>query len=193
MKKTWLLLAAVLCLHACGEDVQSLPGTEVGCGWFEVDNCYRASLEATRDCLPPSESEGTLAADGKSCSYESGHRIIFTDPVELSAAGMSGKIWDFSLEWEGDFCMAFRLPDENTLVLESSLGSFRVEGSRAGLAMACPAGDLYKVSERDLLLNCDDPEKILPSFTEFWDESGVGFRLSGTGGSPLLIFNCLVE
>ena len=86
--------------------------------------------------------------------------------------------------------MAFRQPNDNTMIVESSLGIFRVEGSLAGLAIACPAGKRYKVSERDLLFTCEDPDKILPSFTAAWDSTGIGFRLSGTGGSPTLIFNC---
>ena len=117
--------------------------------------------------------------------------MIFTEAVELSAEGMSGHLWDFQVELENNFCMAFRQPNADTLLLESDLGTFRVEGSSSGLAMACPDGQLFKVSERDLLLACEEPSKILPSFTTFWDASGVGFRLSGTGGAPLLVFNCL--
>ncbi len=190
MKTTWICVIALLLPLACGEDTEPLPGQEVGCAWFEEANCYRASIEEMLDCLPDSETLGLLSPDGKSCTYESGHRVIFTEPVELTADGMAGFLWDFELQLDGDFCMAFRQPNDTTLLLESSLGLFRTEGSTQGLAIACPEGELYKVSNRDLLFTCEDPDKILPSFTAAWDATGVGFRLSGTGGAPALIFNC---
>ena len=52
MKTVGLLMAALLLLSACGNEETPLPGIEVGCGWFEEENCYRESLDPLSACLP---------------------------------------------------------------------------------------------------------------------------------------------
>ncbi len=187
----WLLLA--LAAAGCGgAEVEELPGEEINCAWFDGPNCWRTSLDRFADLLPGAAAIGTLAADGKRCSYDSGFEVVFVNPIDTGALaepdGLSGFAWDFEARLGGDFLMAYRQVAADELLLETRAGGLRIGSRGAALIISCPEGDQYNVPVAGLLATC--PPETVPASVTSWDAQGVTFSLRGTGAADLLLFNC---
>lgn len=197
-----LLLMSVLATFAlglsCGQDITgtNLPGEEINCEWFDkVDNCWRKSLSSFSSLLPDDSSTGVLSSDGKSCTYQDGIEIIFTNPIDTTKLSdpdaLRGFAWDFEIRKGGDAIASYREPDLYTIILETSLGEFKLESISSSVVINCPSGDQFNVPMAGLLATC--PKENLPAKKTTWDTQGITFSLSGTGGSDVLLFNCVLQ
>ncbi|MBN2494952.1 MAG: hypothetical protein JXR96_10210 [Deltaproteobacteria bacterium] len=171
---------------------EELPGDEIDCAWFEGDNCWRSTLQAAESCLPDSETSGALSSDGKRCTYDSGVEVIFYAPVTLGPDAMVGALWDFEIRTGGDFCLHYRDPAEGAMLVEIAAGSVQIRGEGFTVGITCPDGESYKV-DRNLLKTCEAVEKTIPARFPEVDASHALFRLGGTGGFPLELFDCLAD
>jgi len=184
-----LALAAAGC---GGAEVEELPGEEINCAWFDGPNCWRSSLDRFAGRLPGAAASGTLAGDGKRCSYDSGFEVVFVNPIDTGAladpSGLNDFAWDFEARLDGDFLMAYRQTAAEALLLETGAGDLRIESRSAALIITCPEGDRYNVPVAGLLATC--PPETVPASVTTWDAQGVTFSLRGTGAADLLLFNC---
>lgn len=184
-----------LLLAACGEPKPiDLPGEEITCEWFaDNDNCWRTSLRRFSGGLPDQAERGQLTADGKRCTYADGYEVLFVNPIPVEALGdrdgLEGFAWDFEARLGGDFLLAFREPDAASLVLETSGGAFSLQAEQGPVVLTCPGGSQYNVPVAGLLAGC--PRENLPAKVTSWEAAGMTFVLRGTGGSDLLLFDCL--
>jgi hypothetical protein len=51
---------------------------ESGCDWFTADNCWKRAIRAMDACLPDSRTDGVFEADGQTCTFADGSRIVFS-------------------------------------------------------------------------------------------------------------------
>lgn len=190
-----LFAAACLTLATCGQPSQTeLPGEEINCEWFAADdNCWRTSLRAFSGSLPAQDESGQLSADGKRCTYQTGFEVVFVNPVSpdllADRDGLRNFEWDFEARQGGDFLMAYRQPDDSSLLLETGRGTFLLKAQSGAVIMSCPGGSQFNVPVAGLLQTC--PSASLPAKVTSWDSSGMTFVLRGTGGTDLLVFDCL--
>ncbi len=188
------LLIGVL-FAACGEPTPiDLPGEEINCEWFaDSDNCWRTSLRSFSNSLPDQADRGQLSADGKRCTYADGYEVIFVNPIPVEALGDRNGLrdfaWDFEARLGGDFLFAYREPDDASLVLESSRGTFRLEAEQGAVIITCPDGSQFNVPVAGLVASC--PLETTPAKVTSWEAAGMTFVLRGTGGTDLLLFDCL--
>ncbi len=183
---------------SCGQDSgeNNLPGEEINCEWFaDNGNCWRKSLKAFSSLLPQDNTTGVLAQDGKKCTYDDGIEITFVNPIDTTDLSnpdaLRGFAWDMEIHKGGDFIAAYREPNTYTIILQSSLGEFKLESISGSVIISCPSGDQYNVPMAGLLASC--PGENLPAKKTTWDSNGVTFTLRGTGGSDILLFNCKTE
>ncbi len=181
---TALVLISAVSL-GCGDD---LSGEEIGCDWLTGANCWKASLQAVTECLPPVEEKGTLSADGRSCSYTQGHLLTFRRPVDMQR--LDQQVWDFTLEKDGQSCLSLSEPSETKLVLTTPLGTFLEEAKNMGVQFTCPDGKQYKILDARNMLLCENYQQHIPGVLTGWDEREVAFSFAGSGGAALRIFTC---
>jgi hypothetical protein len=184
-------LALVGCTETTGGE---LPGEEIACDWFDdPTNCWRASLDEVAGQLPPVEQTGSLSADGKTCTYADGFELVFINPLDPQRLGqpdyLKGFAWDIEARRDGDRVFAYREPSAQVLLIETQLGTFRLEADNPSVVLTCPDGKQYNVPLAGLLVNCESED--LPAKIVNWDTAGVLFALRGTGGPDLLMFHCL--
>lgn len=191
------LLSFTICFGclSCGQETaqNDLPGEEINCEWFDKpSNCWRSTLDAISPFLPDENTVGSLSVDGKRCAYDDGTEITFTNPIDTTNLddpdALRGFAWDFEIRKGGDPVATYREPDQYTIILESSLGEFKLESISSSVVITCPSEDQYNVPIASLLSTC--PPENLPAKKSTWDTDGVSFTLRGTGGSDILIFNC---
>lgn len=184
-----------LLFTGCGDPKPiDLPGEEITCEWFaDNDNCWRTSLRSFSGSLPDQAERGQLSADGKRCTYTGGYELVFVNPIPLEALGdrdgLKDFAWDFEARLGGDFLFAYREPDDTSLVLETSRGTFLLEADQGAVVLTCPGGSQYNVPVAGLLASC--PKENMPAKVTSWEATGMTFVLRGTGGSDLLVFDCL--
>lgn len=173
----------------------SLPGDEIACDWFlEDNNCWRQSLGSFATNLPTSTTTGVFAADGKTCTYSSGHEVLFKNPIDLASLGESNSLrdfpWDVEVRLGGDSLAIYREPSRSDMLLTTPLGTFKLEMVEGSLLLTCPGGRLLNVPMPALLATCD--QNTLPGKSVRWDAQGVRLVLLGDNRSGVVLFNCQV-
>jgi hypothetical protein len=51
------------------------------CAWTSGSNCWKATLAPAFGCLPPTGAQGTMSADGTTCTYPDGTTVAFEPPL----------------------------------------------------------------------------------------------------------------
>ncbi len=172
-----MLVLSVLFWTGCEEDgFVELPGEEIDCSWFDDgSNCWRESLRAFSDLVPEQTETGTLAADGRSCAYAGGFEVVFTNPIDPARLGeddyLDGFLWDFEARIGGDFLMRYREPDDRIILIETSLGTLKMEAVPPSVGITCPDGEQFKVSLAALLQNC--PKETIPARSTTWTSASL--------------------
>ncbi len=189
--KTITILAVTITyvfLTGCGNDNgDGNDAPEVGCEWFIGDNCWKSSLKAAKECLPSSDSSGTLSADGSNCTYENGTEIIFHNPFDSVSLDNDTYSWDFEVRSDSDTCLSYKEVD-GQIYLTTSEGTFQ-EYNSALLAMTCPDGSKYTANGFKIL-GCEDAMNNLPGTSYSWQPDFIYFALLGTGEDSIQVFQC---
>jgi len=173
---------------SCG---QELLGVEIGCEWFEGQNCWKESLEALGHCTHDIEQKGALKTDGSACTFDDGTEIVFHNPVKLDQ--MNTHLWDFEIFMDGSLCMSFKEPSTNKRILATSLGTYVEKLINLGVQFNCPDGSRYKVPNASALGTCEDYKDILPGISSAWSDSALMFSLTGGEDGVVHIFSCQQE
>jgi hypothetical protein len=188
-------LAAQACSSQSG--VSSTPEGSLDCAYvMSADSCWKSTAAAAARCLPPPGEQGTMSADGKTCTYASGAVVAFDNP--LTASGSIGP-WSFTVTTGGTTCLRLAQPAPDQQTLTTSLGTLSevVDGGPQGdLTFTCPDGTTLS-----------GPESSISSCKNAWPSVGIGtsglsrpdaaptwlttFSLENTGASSdVIVFRC---
>lgn len=152
------------------------------------ENCWKTTATAAISCLPPAGEIGVLAADNASCTYASGHVIVFDEPLVLPLP--NDFPWDFSVSQGGELCLEFSEPGDGFVL---SVGGNTVTETVSGqrLSLTCPDGTTFENSNALELLSCPNSSfGDLPGNTTSSGDNSVSFALLNTGADTLPIFDC---
>jgi hypothetical protein len=192
------LIGAAGCSGGSGASAKPLD-----CAYLAGDNCWKTTAAPAAGCLPASTDVGMLSADGKTCTYASGHVVTFATPLTLPVPTSNNtENWDFTVtDAAGQPCLAYK---NNTSIVLTVQGQTVKEGSAGGLGLSltCPDGTSYSNSNAFALLSCSDSGLFgfdLPG--DAWSSSDTSLSLSLTGvpsstgdsgisDSGLPVFNC---
>jgi len=189
-----LVLAGVACGSSSGgANAPSDTGGALDCAWAAGDNCWKTALAPVVGCVPPSGTQGTLSADGKTCDYASGATIAFDTPFVLNAA----TIPSFTLTSAGARCLRY---DEtaNGFTVTTSAGavSITLDQSTESAVLTCPSGGVYSGSVT-ALESCQNGVPGLGEGSSGGTISDGGVRgheslsLEGVAGSTAtVVFDC---
>lgn len=118
------------------------------CTWVrDPNNCWRTFVAAVDDCLrnPVGASvRGSLAADGRSCTYPSGGRsIVFGVPVGLDGPDRDDRA--FNVNVGGTMCLHYdEFATTNGFYVTSSLGALTYTAFGNDVVVECPDGTRYR-------------------------------------------------
>jgi hypothetical protein len=190
-----LAMAAGACSSQSGGS--SAPQGSLDCAYLtSMNSCWKSVTAAAAACVPPAGQQGTMSADGKTCTYASGAVVTFDNP--LTASGSSGP-WSFTLTTGGKTCLRWTQPAPNLETLTTSLGTFSQGadgGIRGEFTLSCPDNTTLSGSESSIA-GC----------MKAWPEVGIGtsssapldaaatwlttFSLENTGtSSEVIVFRC---
>ena len=186
-RQTIIFLLLCVLVTGCGEE---LIGVEIGCEWFEGNNCWKESLAACQTCAHDERFKGTLSLDGSRCSFTDGTEITFNNPVDIS--NIKDHLWDFEIKKNGTFCMSFSEPNYDKRVLITSLGTYTEQLKNIGVQFTCPDGNNYQVQSANALGTCEDYQNILPGVSIAWDPD-IRFSFLGGSDGALQIFTCTAQ
>jgi hypothetical protein len=187
--------AAVIALVACSSDGSSSGGSggSLDCGWLASDNCWKTT--AAVGCFDmKGDAPGTLSADNKTCTYANGKVVTFEQPLVLPIP--TGATWSFTVTANGQQCLTFKKPNNDTMELTTSAGTVNETNSSVGLTVTCPNGTSYNAPPATelSLFKCDGGLLSFPGSE--WSSSSAGtsttvdFSLVGTRGDTSLVFTC---
>jgi hypothetical protein len=158
--------------------------TEVGCDFFENDNCWKQGVAEANACIDTSTDTGTLSGDRLTCTYPGGETITFDDPVPMDIN--DDYLWRFEITTNGSSCATFREFDDGGVSLTTARGEFVEEIAGFEVRMTCPSGDTFKIDAFDAL---DCGFGVLPGFSWSTGGTGASFSLIGTDMNETL-FSC---
>jgi hypothetical protein len=176
--------------------------TEAGAGSLDcaylksANNCWRSTATAAAGCLPPRTEQGTVSADGKTCTYASGPVVTFDNP--LTAAGSSGP-WSFTVTSGGRECIRYVQSASQRETLTTAAGTSSIAflvGADARSELTCPDGKTYSGS-RAALAGCMTDLPIVATGTAGSAPSSDGgiswsasFALELAVPAEILVFQC---
>jgi hypothetical protein len=169
-------------------------GNALTCSWLNGSNCFKTMIAAAMSCLPPANAQGTLSADGKTCSYSDGHVVAFAQPVTLPPSGSQTS--NFAVTDNGVTCLSWAQPSTGNFTVKTSAGTFRQTTTGAVISMICPDGTTFSTSgpSGDLaLISCDgggaNENPGLGGTVSSAHAVSVLLDGTGAGGEPTL-FTC---
>jgi hypothetical protein len=180
-----LAIALLAGLLATGCD-NAPPGPEVGIDWFAGDSCWKASLDEAAACAIDSSLDGTLGADGRSCTFPDGSVVRFGDPVDL--ADMEGNDVDLEIVRDGVSCMSFVNRDNQGFHLTTASGTFSETGQMT-LVVTCPDGTQVHASSLELLQS-GEAFSALPGSSHSWTSTSFTWSLMNGRDGNVLLFSC---
>jgi hypothetical protein len=131
------------------------------CGFIaDPNNCYRKLLAAVDDCLTDDGgdgglTQGTLSADGTSCSYASGRMVTFVGDARQYSASKSAI--DVTVTLGGKTCVHYvSTPQSALTVTQPDGGILRVAVSGTGETITCPDGSRHGIDVQKLFGGCGD-------------------------------------
>jgi hypothetical protein len=159
-----------------------------------VNNCWKSTTAAAARCVPSPTEQGTMSADGKTCTYASGPVITFDNPV--TSSGSSGP-WSFTLTTGGKTCVRLTQPSSHSQTLTTSLGTLSVAlvGAQGDLSLTCPDGTTYS-GPQSSLSGCEKALPVVGIGTGGSSAADAGetwlttFSLENTGASEVIVFRC---
>jgi len=177
---------------ACGNGNSSASGgNALTCSWLDGSNCFKTTIAAAMSCLPAPDAQGTLSADGKTCSYSDGHLVTFDQPVTLPPT--DAELGNFTITDDGVACFGWAEPSTGNFTVKTSAGTFSQTTTGAVISMVCPDGTTWSTSgpSADLaLISCDGGANENPGLGSLSSASSVSVLLDGTGSGELALFNC---
>ena len=185
LRKIVLLAAVVLgavCAAGCGDD----DGSMSACDWFRSNNCWKQSVNAAATCGHDYAVEGTLSADGMSCTYPDGTEVLFAQSA-LDATG-DNYLWDFEITVNGQFCMSYTEHGDGASELVTSLGTYSDGFQGTAFVIDCPDGDQFTVQDTSAIMNqCGED---VGGYSMGAGSTGAYFTLNGGSGISVDVFNC---
>lgn len=157
---------------------------EVGCDFFENDNCWKRGVAEANACVDTT-ADGTLSGDRLICTYPDGTTINFEDPVPMDFSDDS-YLWRFEIVTNGSSCATFREASDGGVSLTTARGEFVEEIDGFTVRMTCPSGDTFKIDGFDALECGFD---VLPGYSTSVGSFGASFTLLGTDANEQL-FSC---
>ena len=194
----WLVLVAGVCmLWGCAssddddDDGGTLEGAPLDCAWLANDNCWQPTVNSSVSCLPPTDESGVMSADGRTCTYASGHSVNFTRPLVLP--------YDFDTSGADDSDFIVRAADDSECLhyvfVESSSRTLTVRGqtyaekySGFDMQVTCPNGEKFAGSAINLL-SCENFFTDAPSHIFFGSGDSLSFGF-GIGGNSVQAWSC---
>ena len=192
----WLLVALVGSLAlGCGDSDDEEGVDSLDCAWLEGDNCWKTTLSGATSCLPAAGDTGVLAADGRTCTYASGHVVTFDEPLVLPLPIDGDVQFRFTVTAGGQACMRF-VETENAMTL--TVGDQIFEEQTTGgtnMRITCPDGSSYSNDNALDLLECRgdffSSLAIMPGTSWGSGNTSVSFGLLGYSDEQALpIFSC---
>src|SRR5512134_1666378 len=119
--RSWIAYACLGLLGCSGSGDDEVAPT-LTCEWLAGDNCWKAAVAEAGACVLDDSTDGTLSADGTSCTYPGGERVSFDEPLVLPVP--DGKVWHFTLESAGSQCLRFDENGSHRLITASGETSF---------------------------------------------------------------------
>jgi hypothetical protein len=144
-------IAASLSLSACGSQsagISSSPdaGGVLDCAWVNGGNCWKTAIATAASCLPPSSQQGTLSADGQTCTYDSGTVVAFASPVVVGSIVTRSTVAlpSFTVSSGNTPCLGFQLGATGaTITTPGGAVTFGVQQSQSVETLICPNGATY--------------------------------------------------
>jgi hypothetical protein len=111
------------------------------CALAVSDNCWKTTVLAAADCLPPSSEMGTLSADGLTCTYSAGMVVTFASPLVI---GPSATVSTFTVTTGGEQCLHNVLASNgSTLTTSAGSATLLVSEDSQTVTLGCPNGATY--------------------------------------------------
>ena len=185
---------SVVVVVACSSTTAGGGGGTFDCSFLSGPNCYKSTAVAAMSCLPDSMAQGTLSADGKTCTYADGHVIAFQSAVTLPLPMQP--LFNFTLTNGGAQCLTFNQTTSSAFTLTTSAGTFTENANETTgtVTAVCPGGATYSASGASALavLSCDGGLSIFPGTETSSSTSSFSLMLLGTGlATPLPVFTCV--
>lgn len=188
LKLTVAFMCAAVSLSAgvigCGDD--DSPGAEIGCEWFQGDNCQKETAVAAQPCAADSTEQGTLSADGMICTYPDGTEIQFGRSALESAE--EDYLWDFEIIRSSSSCLTFAEYADGSSDVTTSVGTLRTEVGGGSMLITCPNGDVYRATNPMAII--DECLGDLGGYSTSGSSAGASFTLIGGGGLQVHLFGC---
>jgi hypothetical protein len=152
--RSFATLVAFFCASGCGSTLQgaspspdgggSGQGGALDCAWSRSSNCWKSAVASASSCLPPPAAQGTISADGTTCTYASGTVITFQPPLlgNLGYVALSR----FQTTTGGSGCLSYALNDAGTgssITTPAGTITLAVDKSKESLTLTCPDGTSY--------------------------------------------------
>jgi hypothetical protein len=192
MRWPLIALAGMLSL-GCSSDSDEGGVDTLDCAWLEGDNCWKTTLAGATTCLPAEDDYGTLAADGSTCTYATGHIVTFDEPLVLPLPD-EDVIFRFTLTAGGQTCVRYSETDSSMTV---TVGDQVFEESSNGVDMrvTCPDGSSYSNDNALDLLECRgdflSSLAIMPGYSLGSSDASVSFGFIGySEEQSLAVFSC---
>jgi hypothetical protein len=138
------------------------------CAFVNANNCWKTTVAAAIDCLPPPEASGTLGADQRTCTYASGTVVTFAaSPLASSVSPYQSIVPPFTVTTGGVQCLRYgpdpvsgSLLDGTQLTTSAGsvtftldYGKFADDASESS-TLACPDGTRYVGGTAPVLAQC---------------------------------------
>ena len=166
-------------------------GNALTCSWLDGSNCFKTTIAAAMSCLPGPSTQGTLSADGKTCSYSDGHVVTFDQPVTLPPT--DAQLGNFTITDHGAACLDWAQASTGNFTVKTSAGTFTQTSKGVVISMVCPDGTTWSTSgpSDDLaLISCDGGADENPGLGSASSANSVSVLLDGTGAGELALFDC---
>lgn len=196
MRWLFVALAGSLAL-GCGDSDGGEDGGGIDtldCAWLEGDNCWKTTLVGATSCLPAEADSGVLSADGRTCTYASGHVVTFDEPLVLPLSIDEDILFRFTLTAAGQTCLRF-VETETSMTVTFGDQVFESSSNGVDLRFRCPDGSSYSNDNALDLLECRDDFlsslAIMPGYA--WSSSDLSVSFGFIGYSDersLSVFSC---
>ena len=141
---------------ACSSD----PPPDDTCAFLaDSNNCYRQLLAAVDDCLAGETTDGgavsagTLAGDGKSCTYSSGRLVTFGSDARQYIAAKAPL--DVTVTVHGKICVHYVSQPQSSLTITQPDGRvLRVVVAGLGETITCPDGSEHGIDAQKIFGGC---------------------------------------
>lgn len=172
-----------------GPAAMNIGGGTLDCAWLEGSNCWKTTIAAAKNCLPAGE-QGTLSADGLTCTFTSGKTVAFLEPLVFPIP--RGKEWQLTVKKAGEVCLRLEHPAQGFMVT-SATGVVTERLGSAGITVSCPDGHAYASTNANGLLMCGEEaggSGGLPGIAVVSSSNSASLSLLGTEGGSLVVFSC---